>query len=347
MTWPSDKCVRLSSPSRACFPGRLFFCPLARGEGAVFFSLMNSMGKIRPGVAALVIAMAGGHGIAGECFLVVDSTSGRILDSEAAGENRQVASLTKIATAVVALEWIASDARHDGEFAPVEEEALRGGANPLGLQPGDRISLRSALLAAMMASDNSSASVIARYIGDAVSGPDTDASEAFVSRMNDLAKRLGMVDTRFVNPHGLDLPGETGVSTARDMALLACHALRVPGFVELAGTRTAEAVFLREGQERTVSLTNTNRLLGTGGVDGMKTGTTSLSGPCLIATASRAVRLSSGEEERRLVAVLLDADGDRFARCETLLEEGFRRLSGEVPAGRRSDTKERLPISEK
>ncbi len=258
-------------------------------------------------------------------LLVVDHAAGRVLVAENEGAPRQVASLAKIATALVLLEWL-DEAGLDPatSHATVPPEALRGGANPLGLRAGDRLSYETGLYAAMMASDNTSAHAMAETAGLAIApgAPPGRGVAVFVARMNDLAFDLGMKDTRFVNPHGLDEGGEPGVSTAADIARLALRALDRPGFLAYASERERTVRFQRGGGEVTVKLANTNELLGTRGVDGLKTGTTRLAGPCLVATAVRGHGSDGVNPERRLVSVVLGAE-DRFRETVLLLDRGW------------------------
>lgn len=288
----------------------------------------------------LLMGMLTMKGSATECHLVVEHSSGRVLLSKDETRPRQVASLTKIATVLLALEWCEGSTKDPAKWSfTVPSAAIRGGANPLVLKAGDELTLETALYAAMMASDNTSAHALAEAIGREMA-PGTDAGkgvEVFVEGMNALAARLGMKDTRFVNPHGLDDGTEKGVSTAADLARLALAAIDRPGFLQYGSEREREVAFLRNGAEVRVKLTNTNELVASRGIDGMKTGTTRLSGPCLIATATRDLPIDGSTTTHRLVVVVLDAE-DRFREAVLLFDQGWSALSsvGE------SDSKERL-----
>lgn len=294
-------------------------------------------------VAWLLIVMSPNAGIeaaAAESHLVVEVSNGRVLSSGNENQPRQVASLTKIAATLVALEWCEERSIDATRWSfSVPAAAIRGGANPMGLKAGDRLSLETGLRAAMMASDNTSTHAFAEAIGrEMVAGTEAGKGvEVFVEQMNGLAMRLGMNDTRFVNPHGLDDGPEKGVSTAADLARLSLAAIGRPGFLDDVSALEKTVSFLRGEQTLTVKLTNTNEIVGSRGIDGLKTGTTRLSGPCLIATATREVRGGGASSNRRLLVVLLDAE-DRFGEAVLLLDRGWSALA----AGGESDSKQRL-----
>ena len=277
---------------------------------------------------------------AAECHLVADQTTGRILLSKNETQPRQVASLTKIASVLLALEWCEESSVDPAKWSfTVPSAAIRGGANPLGLKAGDELTLETGLFAAVMASDNTSAHAFAEAIGGQMSqgtgvGKGVDA---FVERMNALAAGIGMRDTHFVNPHGLDEGTKKGVSTAADLALLAMAAIDRPGFLRYGSERERQVSFLRNGTEVRVKLTNTNELVASRGIDGMKTGTTRLSGPCLIATATRDLPIDGVTATCRLVVVVLDAE-DRFREAVLLLDQGWSALA----SGAESESKQRL-----
>jgi len=270
------------------------------------FTIITYMHGVR--TICLLLGMLAMRGTAGECHLVADYATGRILLSKNGNQPRQVASLTKIASVLSAIEWCGETGIDPANWSfTVPAAAIRGGANPLGLKAGDELTLEAALFAAMMASDNTSAHALAEAIGREMS-PTSDAGkgiDVFVERMNGLAARLGMKDTRFVNPHGLDEGAEKGVSTASDLTRLALAAIERPGFLRYGSEREQEVSFLRNGAEVRVKLTNTNELVASRGIDGMKTGTTRLSGPCLIATATRDLPVDGTMAPRRLVVVVV------------------------------------------
>lgn len=294
-----------------------------------------------PRILALLLAFGmfslSANAPASEAYLVAEAGEGLVLVAKNESQPRQVASLTKIAAVLVALEWCVEKKIDPEQWTfDVPAAAIRGGANPLGLRGGDVLTLATGLRAAMMASDNTSTHAFAEAIGREMSG-EGDGVARFVGHMNALAARLGMMDTRFVNPHGLDEGAERGVSTAADLARLSLAALDRPGFLDYGSEREREVSFLRDGQEVKLKLANTNELVASRGIDGMKTGTTRLSGPCLIATATRDLSSDGGSVTKRLVVVVLAAE-DRFREAVLLLDQGWSILGG-VGGG---ETKERL-----
>lgn len=284
-------------------------------------------------VPSLLLMIAAGMPsdlVASESSIVVDGQSGRVLSAHRAEAPRAIASLAKIATVIVALEWARENNADLSATMNVTPTAMAGGANPLGLQKGDLLPLESALAAAMMASDNSSALVIAESIG-AYFAPETsgpDACAAFVSRMNDLSAKLAMRDTHFANPHGLDTADAAGHSCASDLAILARHAYTIPELIQYASSKERTVTFYREGQTKTVRLLNTHELIGSRGVDGLKTGTTLAAGPCLITSAHGGDE--GGHSDQRLIVVVLGSQ-DRFRETVLLLDKGWKALAEPTP----------------
>lgn len=280
---------------------------------------------------------------AAESHLVVDHESGHILVAKGEDTPRQVASLTKIATVMVVLEWIAENGGNVTDQIPVTKDAISGGANPLAVKEGDQLPLETALFAAMMASDNTSASAMAEAFGKkmnpAVSGQEAVAE--FVERMNLLAKDLGMERTRFINPHGLDGEEAQGVSTASDMARLAIHAYDHPEFGRFCREKEKTVTVFRNGAAMEVRLINTNELLGSRGIDGTKTGTTRRSGECLIASATGESGVGGSIGNRRLISVVLKS-GDRFRDAVLLLNQGWAACASWLAEGRVSETNHHL-----
>ncbi len=282
------------------------------------------------------------NSITTKAHIVVDFHTGKILAEKNSRDPRQIASLTKVAAALVALEWL-DRAGPDAEKAltTVHENRIAGGSNPLRLRAGDRISVKTTLFAALMASDNASAEVLAEYIGRQMSGKKAwQGVDFFVGEMNRLAARIGMSQTKFVNPHGLEKPNKRGVSSARDMAILAMAALKNPAFLQYCSPRERTLSFVRDGKTIKVKIQHTNELIGTRGIDGIKTGTTKRAGACLMSSAKRKFRADQSGRRHRLVCIVLGSD-DRFRDTVLLLDRGWKDyerwlLSGSpIPADRR------------
>jgi D-alanyl-D-alanine carboxypeptidase (penicillin-binding protein 5/6) len=271
---------------------------------------------------------------AAESYIVVDQESGYILAAKEANMQRQVASLTKIASAVVILEWLESSQGGFEQLAPVTEDALTGGSNPLKLRSGDKISFQEGLFAAMMASDNSSIYALAAEAGVQMQPrvPRSAAMEIFVPKMNALAARLGMNDTHFLNPHGIDSEKVRGYSTAADMAKLTMYAYDLPGFPELSREKERAITFFRNGDPVTVSITSTNELVGSRGIDGTKTGTTQRAGECLIASKTGSLESVGASRTGRLISVVLQSE-DRFRETVLLFDAAWTKYEEWIRAG--------------
>ncbi len=271
--------------------------------------------------------------------------TGIVFEEENADMPRQVASLTKVATAVIVLKWIEEGHGKPSDLMTVSTTALKGGANQMGLQAGDQVAVETALYAAMMASDNASAAVLAEYVGERFPGG-LESGDSFVEKMNGLAVGMGMNQTKFVNPHGLDSDGSLGVSTARDISLLAIHAISKNGFLKICSEKKKQVSFLRGNETVQVTLKNTNSLLGRDGVDGMKTGTTRRSGPCLIATATKTFPGDEPGDTHRIISVTLNVD-DRFEKSAEFLEEGWKEYDRWLKMGRPEEGRQHLRKAKK
>jgi D-alanyl-D-alanine carboxypeptidase len=240
--------------------------------------------------------------VSARAWVLVDSGREVVIAGQDAHARLAVASLTKVMTAVVALRY----GTLTDEFV-VDSRDLPGEAS-IGLRPGERATLEALLYGTLMRSGNDAASVVARGIGDRVAaqrGLSVDGVSLFVDLMNEQAGALGMVNTAFRNPHGLDAPGH--VASAYDMALLTRHALRDPTFRRMFG---ATSYPFRGG-----AWTNVNRLLTQyDGLVGGKTGVETEAGLCLVEVAQR--------DGRQLIVVVLNAP-TWYDDARALLDYGF------------------------
>lgn len=268
-----------------------------------------------------------------ESVMVVEAWSGKVLIASNASVKRPVASLTKIATGAIAVDWANATGTDMGKITVTVPQTvtLIGGPNPMRLQPGDRLSLRDALYSALLGSDNIAAHSVADHIGrDILSrrGGGGDPVVVFVGEMNKLAKAIGMSQTRFVNPHGLELAGPQGFSTAADIARISIYAMRRNAFSFIVRQKDRRVTVSGAGGDRSYTVRNTNELIGEEGILGVKTGTTNAAGPCLSVSMERdpLVRKkpdgSKGVTPRRVIAVVLN-NPDRFNRARTLIRQGW------------------------
>lgn len=232
---------------------------------------------------------------------LVDLASGRVLLEKNATRRLPPASLTKIMTALVALETASLQ-----EVVQVDRRALVHRSS-LKLQHGEQFLLRDLLTAMLVTSANDACEVVARHVGG-------DPGR-FVSMMNERARVLGLENTHFANACGFDAPGH--YSTATDLAKLTEQALGVPAISMMVRTVTRDIETV--GATRQVVLHTTNELLLDPDVTGVKTGYTSKAGRCLIA--------SMFKDGHRLLLVGLNVM-DRWEQAPKLLRYGQTVLSG-------------------
>jgi D-alanyl-D-alanine carboxypeptidase len=243
---------------------------------------------------------------AAEALLVIEADSGKVLYAHNAGQPWYPASVTKLMTAYVTLRAV-----EEGRITldkPLTVSATAAAQSPvkMGFPPGTIVTVDNALKMLMVKSANDMAVVLAEGVAGSV--------ENFADQMNGYARRLGMIQSSFVNPNGL--PADDQIVSARDMAILARALIRefpeYDYYWHLPGIRMGKMV------QR-----NYNTLLGRyPGADGMKTGFICASGFNLVASATR--------DNRRLIAVVLGAPSAavRAVKAAQLLERGFSKSSG-------------------
>lgn len=248
-----------------------------------------------PGAAAQA-----GPGVSAQSAVLISADDGRVLFEKDAHRQMAMASTTKIMTALLTLE----EARRAGD--PVLEatgEMVMVEGSSMGLQAGNRLSLSNLAAGMLLASGNDAANAAALYLAG--------SQEEFAVLMNRRAEEIGMTESHFVTPSGLD--DEAHYSTAYDMALLAREALGDPDFARIAGSASMQVEFLEPAQKVTYS--NHNKLLRTyEGCIGVKTGFTKKAGRCLVSAARR--------EGTTLIAVTLNAPDD-WSDHAAMLDYGF------------------------
>jgi D-alanyl-D-alanine carboxypeptidase (penicillin-binding protein 5/6) len=298
-------------------------------------------------VAAVLRFTAGAEAQVAAAYAIADQTTGYVLEAFKGTEKRQVASLTKIATGKVVLDWASKTSTDLAQQVVVPPQAIEeaGGANPMGLLANDLISYRDLLYAALMQSDNTAATTLAYYVGAALRPAGGDrmrelgAVEVFVSQMNALARQLGMERTLFVNPHGLEpRKGLQPYSTAVDMIKLTAYAMKDAAFRFYVSQKERKISFSRGSQVFQYLLRNTNELVGTEGIDGVKTGRTAKAGDCIIISSQRDAEITQQGgttlvTPRRLNVVVLGAT-DRVAAASQLLNRGWTLYDQWAAAGR-------------
>lgn len=228
---------------------------------------------------------------------IIDGATGKVLYGKNAEDRLAPASVTKIMTAILALE--------NGNVNDYVQVTVNGwtmaGSSIMGLRPGEVLSLQDLLYGLMLPSGNDAALAIAQHIGG------TEAR--FVQMMNQKATELGLKNTHFANPHGLD-EGDH-FSSAHDLAMLGRYAMQNPTFAKIVGTTT----YVAKGK-MTYTLQNGNRLIGQyEGADGVKTGYTENAGQSFVASVKR-------NGQRVFVSVIRSIDRYRDARL--LFDYSFR-----------------------
>jgi D-alanyl-D-alanine carboxypeptidase len=254
--------------------------------------------------------------------IVVDVDSGRVLHQERATDPWYPASITKLMTTYVALQAVREGRATMDQLLVVTPYAASMRPSKMAFKPGTEVTLENALKIILVKSANDVSVTIAEGLGGSVEG--------FAVMMNDAARRLGMRESHFVNPHGL--PDERQVTSARDMAILGRALIR--DFPEYRGLFSISAI-----QYGRRVMANHNGLVGRyDGTDGMKTGFICSSGFNVVASATR--------YGRRLITVVLGSPSarERTFRAADLFDKGF--TSGILPfGGWNIQTPETLPAS--
>lgn len=261
-------------------------------------------------------------GVSAQAAALIDVESGRILYSKLGDNQRLIASLTKIMTAIVAIEQGDPSA-----MVKVSANAYGKEGSSLYLQLGQEMTLEHILYGLMLRSGNDAATAIAEHIGGSVEG--------FAYLMNQKAEELGLENSHFVNPHGLDAEGH--YSSANDLAILTAYALKNPLFQEIVKTELKKVPNPNEAWD--YQWRNKNKMLYLyEGADGVKTGYTKAAGRGLVSSATR--------DGRQLAVVTIDAPGD-WNDHANLLDYGFKHypLRTVVEKGEQFQNTTYVPIS--
>ena len=203
-----------------------------------------------------------------------------------------MASTTKILTATVVLENA-----NLTDVVTIDSKAAGIGGSRLGLKKNDKITVNDLLYGLMLRSGNDAAIALANYVGGSVEG--------FAEMMNEKAKELGLTNSRFVVPHGLDNDGH--YTTAYELAKIADYALNIDKFRQIVGTKST-TIYIN-GYAKAIN--NTNQLLGSiSGVYGVKTGFTNGAGRCLVTSCKR--------DDLDIITVIIGADTSKQRTADTI-----------------------------
>lgn len=241
-------------------------------------------------------------GLSAVSAVVIEAETGTVLYSKNMSEQRAMASTTKIMTAILTIE--AGDL--DREFT-VDSLAIMVEGTSMGLREGDRVSRRDLLYGIMLPSGNDAANAAAVSVSGSV--------PAFVNKMNEKAGALGLNNTHFANPSGLDASGH--YTTAYDLAMLTAYAMKNELFREIACCKSMELEYGNPPYKRT--LYNSNKMLTRyDGAVGVKPGFTDNARRCLVSAAER--------DGTTLIAVTLNASDDWNDHTK-MLNYGFTQVS--------------------
>lgn len=234
-----------------------------------------------------------------QAAILIEKESGRVLFEKNSREKRKIASLTKIMTAIVAVENCNME-----EYAVIGKKPASLGGSVVGLKYNSKVKLENLMYGMLLKSGNDCALAIAEYVAG--------GKEEFSVLMNEKAKEIGAKDTYFTNPHGLDT--EDNYSTAYDIAIITKYALNNSYIANILNTNNITLDF--GGINK--NLTNTNRLLRTTSYCiGGKTGFTNVANRCLMAIGKK--------EDMILIGIILGAETTdiRFNEAKKLLEYGL------------------------
>ena len=240
-----------------------------------------------------------------ESAILIDEVSGKVLYEKNPDAKLPMASMTKIMSMLLIMEKIESGALKYDDKVIISKNASGMGGSQVFLQEGEEYKVEALLKCIAVSSANDAVVAMSEKISGSV--------ESFVNLMNEKAKELGLANTNFANPHGLD--AENHYSSARDMSKLARELLKHKDILKFTSIYED---YLTKPDGSQVWLVNTNRLVRFyDGVDGLKTGYTTEAGYCLTATAKK--------NDLRLISVVMkSSSGDaRSKDTATLLTYGF------------------------
>jgi len=254
-------------------------------------------------VYSTVIFSASDVSVSAKSAVLYDPSSAKFLYTKNADARLPMASTTKIMTALVAIENSRLDV-----FVEINDNAIGTEGSSLYLKKGEVMTMEDLLFGLMLRSANDAAAAIAYEISGSI--------EAFADKMNEKAENLGLADTHFTNPHGLD--DKEHYTTARELAIISGEALKNEVFLKIVSTKK-HVIKNFDGEARL--LINHNKLLNMyADTIGVKTGFTKKSGRCLVGAAER--------DGVRLITVTINAPND-WQDHISLLNYGFKKYEAE------------------
>ena len=290
--------------------------------------------KISPLVRIILLGvLVGFPGVvrAQQGYVAVDSFTGKVVRELDSDRRLPAAGLTKIATAMVVLDWARLSQTSMAEMGVVPTSVFgRGGANPMDLHPGDRISLREAMYSMLLGGDDVAAHTLAIHAGRSIQNRSGGRSPeaAFVAEMNNLARGLGMTRTRFTTPEGTGRLGGGNRSSARDLARLAIYAMRNAGFRFYVKQQQRTIGSFRGNVNRAFKVGNLHPMVGQGNINGVLNGGRVGIGDCAATSSerkARVTRIAGGASQvlpRRLIIIVL-GNPSPWALTRALIDEGW------------------------
>ncbi len=237
--------------------------------------------------------------------ILIDAATGKVLFEKNADEQLPPASMTKLASMLIIMEYVDSGKINLTDKVTISEAAASMGGSQVFLEAGEVYTVEQLLKGIAIASGNDAVVAMSEKIAG--------SEEAFVNIVNKRLKEIGATNTVFMNAHGLDAEGH--VSTARDMATIAFNLLKHPKILDFTSIYEE---YLEKNDGSKTWLVNTNKLVRFyDGVDGLKTGFTNTAGYCLTATAKKG--------DLRLISVVMgeDTTENRSADTVKMLNYGF------------------------
>lgn len=229
---------------------------------------------------------------------LMEVSTGRLLYADHADEQLPMASTTKVMTAIVVLEHA-----NLTDVVKVDARAQGVEGSSIYLEAGEQLTVEELLYGLMLSSGNDAAAALAYHVSGSI--------EDFAALMNETAQRIGAEDSHFVNPHGLAADGH--YTTAHDLALIACYALKNQDFRRIVSTQDTTIAWASRDYDRKIH--NKNKFLTQyEGATGVKIGYTKNAGRCLVASAQR--------DGMELVAVVLNCP-NMFEDAATLMDYGY------------------------
>ncbi len=238
-------------------------------------------------------------GSSAETIFVYNPSDSHILYAQNSERKMAIASLTKLATALVIYE----NYKLDDDITAIDDAPVFAGSNNLSIKKGDSFTVEDGLNLILISSYNDVAAVFEQsYDGD------------FIEEMNELAAKLGMHDTQFKNPSGYDR-GEN-FSTARDLKKLTTYFMQHEDLMKIVGSKSSRIVINRaSGQKSDLTITTTNRLLtSSSNIKGIKTGYTTEAGECFIG-------YYQGEDSKQDLVIILLNSSKRFTDTSLIYKE--------------------------